>query len=213
MPKLPKYFCKKIKKHFCPHFQICLCKFWNIFVQILKYICSNSTQTQKQVMRACCVIFFVQIAKTYLSKVIFLKIARISRCEFDADVRKREERRQISSQSLQALLSGCGLTTVVSSRLRLARVWKQWFKNILHFDILQLFLHFAFGQVSSQLLQALRSKCATSSSVVEYQCTRPQELQTTRVVLQTTIPETTKALQCDQMGSVFVSDRLWKPCS
>ena len=70
-----------------------------------------------------------------------------------------------------------------------------------------LFLHFAFGQVSSQLLQALRSKCATSSSVAEYQCTRPQELQTTRVVVQTTRPETTKALQCDQMGSVFVSDR------
>ena len=68
-----------------------------------------------------------------------------------------------------------------------------------------LFLHFAFGQVSSQLLQALWSRCATS--VAEYQCTRPQEFQTTRVVLQTTRPETTKALQCDQMGSVFVSDR------
>ena len=98
-----------------------------MFVQILKYFCTNFeiylfkfyTDPDAGDESVLCYIFCSKLQKQF---------ARISRREFDADVRKRDELRQISSQSLQALLSGCGLTTVttvVSSRLRLARVWKQ----------------------------------------------------------------------------------------
>ena len=95
------YFCPKFEifKYFCTNFEIYLFKFYT---------------DQAQVTRACCVNFFCPNCKNIFVQIDFLKIARISRREFDADVRKREERRQISSQSLQALLSGCGLTTVVT---------------------------------------------------------------------------------------------------
>ena len=70
MTKLQTYFCKN-KKNICIF--VPSLKFLNIFVQILKYICSNSTQTQTQVMRACCVNFFCPNCKNTFVQIEFLK--------------------------------------------------------------------------------------------------------------------------------------------